>query len=58
VVIDLGIPFFDNTDNYGLGLSGHIMGQALRGRYGIVVPTKFGDYPIFKWENTADHTNR
>ncbi len=45
--VDLGVTFFDTADNYGQGLSEHILGEALRGRReGIVVVTKFGEDPI------------
>ncbi len=45
--VDLGITFFDTADNYGQGLSEHILGEALRGHHeGIIVATKFGEDPI------------
>ena len=44
--VDLGITFFDTADNYGDGLSENVLGEALRGRHGVVVATKFGEDPI------------
>ena len=45
--VDLGVTFFDTADNYGQGLSERILGEALRDRRdGIVVATKFGEYPM------------
>ena len=44
--VDLGVTFFDTADNYGQGLSEHILGEALRGRHDIVVATKFGEDPM------------
>lgn len=45
--VDLGVTLFDTADNYGNGLSEHILGKALRGRRdGVVVATKFGEDPL------------
>ena len=45
--VDLGVTLFDTADNYGHGLSERVLGEALRDRReGIVVVTKFGEYPI------------
>jgi aryl-alcohol dehydrogenase-like predicted oxidoreductase len=44
--VDLGVTLFDTADNYGQGLSECILGEALQGcREGILVATKFGEYP-------------
>lgn len=40
--IDHGITFFDTADVYGAGRSERVVGEALRGRDGIVVASKFG----------------
>lgn len=49
VAVDLGVTLFDTADDYGQGLSEHILGEALRGRReGVVVVTKFGEDPIPK----------
>lgn len=51
--IDLGVTFFDTANNYGMGHSEDIVGQALKGRRdGITVATKFGS--IFD-EATKSH---
>ena len=44
--VDLGVTLFDTADNYGHGLSERILAEALRGRDGIVVVTKFGEDPM------------
>jgi aryl-alcohol dehydrogenase-like predicted oxidoreductase len=44
--VDLGVTLFDTADNYGGGESERILGEALRGRPGVVVVTKFGEDPI------------
>ncbi len=44
--VDLGVTLFDTADNYGDGESERILGEALRGRPGVVVVTKFGEDPI------------
>jgi len=45
--VDLGVTLFDTADNYGQGLSEHILGEALRDRRnGILVVTKFGEDPL------------
>jgi aryl-alcohol dehydrogenase-like predicted oxidoreductase len=47
VAVDAGINFFDTADNYGAGLSEHILGRALQGRRDrVLVATKFGEDPI------------
>ena len=44
--VDLGVTLFDTADNYGDGESERILGEALRGRPGVVVVTKFGEDPV------------
>jgi aryl-alcohol dehydrogenase-like predicted oxidoreductase len=44
--VDLGVTLFDTADNYGEGESERILGEALRGRVGVIVVTKFGEDPI------------
>jgi aryl-alcohol dehydrogenase-like predicted oxidoreductase len=44
--VDLGVTLFDTADNYGDGESERILGEALRGRPGVIVVTKFGEDPI------------
>ena len=44
--VDLGVTLFDTADNYGEGESERILGEALRGRAGVVVVTKFGEDPV------------
>jgi len=43
--VDLGVTLFDTADNYGEGESERILGEALRGRAGVIVVTKFGEDP-------------
>jgi aryl-alcohol dehydrogenase-like predicted oxidoreductase len=43
--VDLGVTFFDTAENYGQGLCECILGEALQGRRGVVVATKFGEDP-------------
>jgi aryl-alcohol dehydrogenase-like predicted oxidoreductase len=41
--LDLGVTFFDTSDNYGCGHSERVLGQALVGRRDrVVISTKFG----------------
>lgn len=44
--VDLGVTLFDTADNYGDGESERILGEALRGRAGVVLVTKFGEDPV------------
>ena len=44
--VDLGVTLFDTADNYGEGESERILGEALRGRAGVIVVTKFGEDPM------------
>lgn len=44
--VDLGVTLFDTADNYGEGESERILGEALRGRAGVVLVTKFGEDPV------------
>jgi aryl-alcohol dehydrogenase-like predicted oxidoreductase len=43
--VDLGVTLFDTADAYGEGESERILGEALRGRPGVIVVTKFGEGP-------------
>lgn len=48
--VDLGINFFDTTDEYGCGQSETLLGRALEGRrQDVVIATKFG----FTFDETA-----
>ena len=44
--VDLGVTLFDTADTYGDGESERILGEALRGRAGVIVVTKFGEDPM------------
>lgn len=60
--VDLGVTLFDTADNYGDGESERILGEALHGRPGVIVVTKFGEDPIpgrdDPWALDADAVGR
>ena len=55
--IELGITFFDTADTYGAGAGEERLGEALAGRSGIEIGTKFG-YDITVPHDQSSHSER
>jgi aryl-alcohol dehydrogenase-like predicted oxidoreductase len=55
--IDLGITFFDTADTYGAGAGEERLGEALKGRTGVQIGTKFG-YDITIPHDQSAHSER
>lgn len=55
--LDLGITFFDTADTYGAGAGEERLGEALRGRSGVQIGTKFG-YDITVPHDQSAHSER
>ena len=55
--IELGITFFDTADTYGAGVGEERLGDALKGRDGVQIGTKFG-YDITVPHDQSSHSER
>jgi aryl-alcohol dehydrogenase-like predicted oxidoreductase len=55
--VELGITFFDTADTYGAGAGEERLGEALKGRHGVQIGTKFG-YDITVPHDQSSHSER